>query len=1095
MKKISVNQFNKGLNLDNNPVSVSNDSLIGALNATFITKNGNEVVLQNDMGNASVDKAHLPSGYVPLGMKEHGGIVYIASYNPFTDESQVGCFPSPQRNFSTDYSNDNLNLNSLCDYIVNNGIIDKTYQQINIYEDDIIRPGDKFVLAAEDIGNFETDPDYIKLRVFIITLDNQAIDITDEVKHPSNSFVNVPFVKNLSIDPDVQDSDYTIYNNKTSGKLCLRAELVVPYRIETFYDAEYKQLKDIITDSSERSDIINSLSDWNINDDTYLTNLHVRVEAYDEFGNIWPVQDKMSYYNKVTISNGGEIYKYHEDASNFYYLIHDGTDDSVINFKFVPMYDYGCGTPGRVISLDKSEQVNLSLIGSGKVTFNTFKYYNDFDNNHLVFNYGIKFYRNNSDYELTNLYLELIDFKHLDNVSWNYNNPNLYKKIIPLNTENNYGTYTEIIDYFSVSINTQFSINTPSDTQQFYSTTVDNGLLNSSKYFLARICAEVNGTTLYKGDWHALLTTEATNYLYTEGQQDMLNLSDNGENNKIKLDYSLTYNDETLDEDNYTENLTGNSNNYFYIPQSTNDIPQNDVLKFEIEKSSDGIMYKHEATPTLILPKHFPFTLSEINYTKAMSIRLSNDSKVLYNDNIVQIGNYSTSKTVKHYDSRLLSDGDEIGGTNNDKNWIKFTYIPGGSDCTLRVGYKLYSQLFTPYEKNGSNFVQHYYNDVGTLFLPYIEESEDLMELLNQENLIEIGNIIYPERMLFCVYVKPRFAYRTRAYIGTTNYITIEHSSWEDIEDNSTRELCNKLSNDAMIWPDPTISKYIQETCGDPNIFIFSSCVNDGGSTIHNYEQNQHIATYDMLLMKGDDNELYLLGDIIRTKGLLLKKFKDCFSKVYVSKDNQHIALPYYSGNRNNYFTTNDYKVSIDYDILYSKSNVNIIVDNYDTNLKSLDNSKVYLSKIEFNNDAITRHFTKIIKPISIVEQVSNFLNNYIVIGNLALVNDVYKQYAIDSNNRHSTFNIGDIYIQRNDNELINCRSADASLYDPNLENIVNIINNKYLKLDSSNKFVLSVGDIPRSYYENALKYGRVNASSLSGIFNLKFINNLKLFI
>jgi hypothetical protein len=46
-------------------------------------------------------------------------------------------------------------------------------------------------------------------------------------------------------------------------------------------------------------------------------------------------------------------------------------------------------------------------------------------------------------------------------------------------------------------------------------------------------------------------------------------------------------------------------------------------------------MYKHEATPTLILPKHFPFTLSEINYTKAMSIRLSNDSKVLYNDNIV----------------------------------------------------------------------------------------------------------------------------------------------------------------------------------------------------------------------------------------------------------------------------------------------------------------------------------------------------------------------------------------------------------------------------------------------------------------------------
>jgi hypothetical protein len=175
------------------------------------------------------------------------------------------------------------------------------------------------------------------------------------VKHPSNSFVNVPFVKNLTIDPDVKDSDYTIYTNKTSGKLYLRAELVIPYRIETFYNAEYKQLKDIITDSSERNNIINSLSDWNINDNSYLTNLHVRVEAYDEFGNIWPAQNKMSYYNNVTISNGGEIYKYYEDASNFYYLIHDSTDDSVINFKFTPMYDYGCGTLGRVISLDKSE--------------------------------------------------------------------------------------------------------------------------------------------------------------------------------------------------------------------------------------------------------------------------------------------------------------------------------------------------------------------------------------------------------------------------------------------------------------------------------------------------------------------------------------------------------------------------------------------------------------------------------------------------------------------------------------------------------------------------------------------------------------------
>jgi hypothetical protein len=41
----------------------------------------------------------------------------------------------------------------------------------------------------------------------------------------------------------------------------------------------------------------------------------------------------------------------------------------------------------------------------------------------------------------------------LDNVSWDYNNPNLLKKIIPLNTENNYGTYTETIDYLPINVN------------------------------------------------------------------------------------------------------------------------------------------------------------------------------------------------------------------------------------------------------------------------------------------------------------------------------------------------------------------------------------------------------------------------------------------------------------------------------------------------------------------------------------------------------------------------------------------------------------------------------------------------------------------
>src|SRR5690606_5259073 len=36
----------------------------------------------------------------PMGMKEYGGIIYIASYNPDTKECEVGSFPSPERDIT-----------------------------------------------------------------------------------------------------------------------------------------------------------------------------------------------------------------------------------------------------------------------------------------------------------------------------------------------------------------------------------------------------------------------------------------------------------------------------------------------------------------------------------------------------------------------------------------------------------------------------------------------------------------------------------------------------------------------------------------------------------------------------------------------------------------------------------------------------------------------------------------------------------------------------------------------------------------------------------------------------------------------------------
>ena len=79
-----------------------NNVVTNCLNGTLITYNGNENVLQNDMGNGRVETAYLPEGYVPLGTAELGGIIYIVSYNPLTDKCQIGSFPSPERNITQD---------------------------------------------------------------------------------------------------------------------------------------------------------------------------------------------------------------------------------------------------------------------------------------------------------------------------------------------------------------------------------------------------------------------------------------------------------------------------------------------------------------------------------------------------------------------------------------------------------------------------------------------------------------------------------------------------------------------------------------------------------------------------------------------------------------------------------------------------------------------------------------------------------------------------------------------------------------------------------------------------------------------------------
>lgn len=105
----TINSFTGGLNMDLHPLTTPNNILTDCINGTILTYNGNEYILQNDMGNYKLATAQLDSNYIPVGIKEYGNIIYIVSYNPVDKKCQIGSYPSPQTIFNNEGDHNSLN--------------------------------------------------------------------------------------------------------------------------------------------------------------------------------------------------------------------------------------------------------------------------------------------------------------------------------------------------------------------------------------------------------------------------------------------------------------------------------------------------------------------------------------------------------------------------------------------------------------------------------------------------------------------------------------------------------------------------------------------------------------------------------------------------------------------------------------------------------------------------------------------------------------------------------------------------------------------------------------------------------------------------
>lgn len=286
------NSFQEGLIMDFSPDNTQANCMTSALNATLVTYNGNEMQLQNDMGNGRVETARLPEGYVPVGSCEFGDIIYIVSYNPLTNKSQIGCFPSPERNISSDelyeageQGYQNLSYTDFQDTDFQDtkltGKLARTSVKKVLIDSKKINPGDKYIIYTDTnsitlnescLSDCYYDPDnkiingehnglskYVKLHVVSIEDSGKITYLDSTTKwyktgdykyYLSSQKIGTDKEADLDSYRDLVSSNWSIFNSKVSGKLAILAELEMIKEFSCSYNVELLDTKISESDSS-----------------------------------------------------------------------------------------------------------------------------------------------------------------------------------------------------------------------------------------------------------------------------------------------------------------------------------------------------------------------------------------------------------------------------------------------------------------------------------------------------------------------------------------------------------------------------------------------------------------------------------------------------------------------------------------------------------------------------------------------------------------------------------------------------------------------------------------------------------------------------
>lgn len=430
----ATNTFNEGMVMDFNPLVTPDNVVVNALNGTIITRNGNENVLQNDMGNGRVETACLPEGYIPLGTTSLGGIIYIVSYNPLTNKCQIGSFPSPERNVTTDELESTWKvLSNESDFQFTKTEGAKSTYIKKIFTELKFNPGDLFIIYGNSISynieklfpidnNYVNNFDRLKTQAVKISIgalsDNGKLTIFNNLKEYSinredqqKEFYHIseyngessetPF--NVDNYRSLLSQPYNVYQSKISGKIVLICELVQPsgFDVSVLHTIKeegnkstyYPELKGTLTSEYQiapkgiycKATLEKPESDQIIESETYID------FDYNDSSNINDINRETpftQYEFNVQSIIGDEVVNTLQDFD--FSSDQEGNAEGILTLEIIPYMNWGL-----VTYLAKSITVDLARINTGFINLIEWRYYNQ--NNTVTLNWGLECYEKQNE--------------------------------------------------------------------------------------------------------------------------------------------------------------------------------------------------------------------------------------------------------------------------------------------------------------------------------------------------------------------------------------------------------------------------------------------------------------------------------------------------------------------------------------------------------------------------------------------------------------------------------------------------------------------------------------------------------------------------